>query len=169
MTDSGLLLRAYYEQLHQRLEQQREVLTAQVEQHLTAELNRRYHDFSSDKFSAYHDACLAFVEERLEAYNPIGIQYTFDLPRSKHAVTLELELDWFDSREELETLCKAARDKAFSGMEASQLDFLADELILEHGAFPNQSIIAGYQGAPSLNKLPDYVVAVSIEQALGRD
>jgi hypothetical protein len=167
MTDSGLLLRAYYEQLHRRLERRREDLTTRVEQHLARELSRHFSDFRPDKFKAYREACLAFVEERLEAYNPIGIQYTFDLPRSKTAAALELELDWFDSRNEFAALRTAAQRKAFSGMEASQLDFLADELILEHGAFPNQSIIAGYQNEPSLNKLPDYIVAMSIEQVLG--
>lgn len=166
MTDSGLLLRAYYEQLHQRLEQQRGVLTEHVARHLTAELSRCHRGFLPDTFDAYHEACLAFVEERLEAYNPIGIQYTFDAPGSKNAITLELELDWFDSRGEFATLCRAARDKAFADMEALQLDFLADELIREHGAFPDQSIIAGYRCAPSLNKLPDYVVALAIEQVL---
>jgi hypothetical protein len=50
-----------------------------------------------------------------------------------------------------------------------QLDTLAHELIQEHGAFPNKSIIAGYRAAPALNKLPDYIVAIAIEKTLVKE
>jgi len=44
----------------------------------------------------------------------------------------------------------------------------AKELIKEVGAFPNKSIIAGFQRKPALNKLPDYVVAFIIEENIAK-
>jgi hypothetical protein len=48
----------------------------------------------------------------------------------------------------------------------SNMQDAAVELIKEQGAFPDRSIIASYQVAPALNKLPDYIVAQAIEQIL---
>jgi hypothetical protein len=114
MTDTGLLLRAYYECLHERLEADRDRLIRQVEQSLRCELaEQQFAGYAEHKYRAYYEACLAFVQERLELYNPIGIQYTFDGHRSKEAVELELQLDWYNSRAEWETLYEAARTKTW--------------------------------------------------------
>ena len=43
---------------------------------------------------------------------------------------------------------------------------LAEELIGKVGAFPDKSIIAGYEAKPALQKLPDYIVAGAIEQLI---
>ena len=43
---------------------------------------------------------------------------------------------------------------------------LADELIRLVGAFPDKSIISGYEAGPALKKLPDYVVARVIEEII---
>ena len=127
---------------------------------------RGYEDFDNEKYAAYIEACLAFVDERIETYNPFGIQYTFDQTRSREAFELELQLDWYDSRAEFENLVKAARSKAQTGEMEERLGFLAEELIKELGAFPDKSIISAYEAEPGLRKLPDYIVARTIEEII---
>lgn len=167
MTEAGLLLRAYYEILYERLSTGRDRLIRFIKAHLPGELSDRdFPGYTPRKYGAYEEACLAFVEERLEAYNPIGIQYTFARPRAKTAAQLEFQLDWFDSRAEFKSLCKAARIKAEQDMTDARLRELGGELVLEMGAFPNQSVIAAYEAEPALNRVPDYVVAQAIAASL---
>jgi hypothetical protein len=166
LSDAGLLLQAYYEALYERLTERKDSLTRRVTEILTQELAGR--DFSTEKRDAYLEACLAFVEERLEIYNPIGLHYTFDRVRSQEAIALEQQLDWYDSREEFFSLREAARAKAEEGMADARMHELAAELIRERGAFPDRSIIAAYRGEPALNKVPDYVVSLAIEEEIVR-
>jgi len=105
MDETKLLLRAYYERLYERLKAEAEHLPAIIEKVLKHEIEHRgFAEFEPDKYAAYYDACLAFVDERLETYNPIGIGHTFDNVQSKEAYELELQLDWYDSRPEFEAL-----------------------------------------------------------------
>jgi len=46
------------------------------------------------------------------------------------------------------------------------VELLAAELITQVGAFPDKSIIAGYEAKPGLRKLPDYIVARAIEEII---
>ncbi|MHC4271725.1 MAG: hypothetical protein ACYST2_05375, partial [Planctomycetota bacterium] len=92
--------------------------------------------------------------------------YTFDRLRTEQARQLELQLDWFDSQQEFEELLKAIRNKTETEMEQSRILELADELIIEAGAFPDKSIIETYKTKPGLNKLPDYIVALAIEKKI---
>jgi hypothetical protein len=165
MTDTKLLLKAYYEALYELLQANKELLVTKVEELLTKEIEEcGFEDFNDEKYAAYREACLAFVDERIETYNPFGIQYTFDQTRSREAFELELQLDWYDSRAEFENLVRAARDKAQTGEVEERLGLLAEELIKELGAFPNKSIISAYNTEPCLRKLPDYIVARTIEE-----
>ncbi|MHC4117315.1 MAG: hypothetical protein ACYSWO_07380 [Planctomycetota bacterium] len=166
MNETRILLQAYYEALYQRLEAEKPLLAAKIDELLAQEVEAQgYGGFDDQKFSAYKDACLAFVDERIEAYNPIGLQYLFDREVAKGAFKLELQLDWYDSRAEFEALVKAARSRAEEVTEES-LGWLAEELIGQVGAFPDKSIIAGYEEKPGLQKLPDYIVARAIEGIL---
>jgi hypothetical protein len=165
MSGTSLLLKAYYEALYERLQANKELLAKRIDELLTEEVAERgFEDFNEAKYAAYKDACLAFVDERIELYDPFGIQYTFDRTRAKEAFELELQLDWYDSRAEFEALVEAARDKAKTGVTEERLRLLADELIRELGAFPDKSIISSYEAEPGLRKLPDYVVARTIEE-----
>jgi len=165
MNETNLLLKAYYEALYERLQANKELLIAKAEQLLTQEIEESgFEDFDEDKYAAYKEACLAFVDERIETYNPFGIQYTFDQTRVKEAFELELQLDWYDSRAEFENLVRAARKKTRAGEVEERLDLLAEELIKELGAFPDKSIISAYKAEPGLRKLPDYIVARTIEE-----
>jgi hypothetical protein len=167
MNETNLLLKAYYEALYDQLEANRDILASKIERLLREEVIKLgFRDFEEEKYAAYRDACLAFVDERIETYNPIGIQYTFDRIRAKQAIELELQLDWYDSREEFEALVEATRSKAEAEMTEKRMRELADELIREVGAFPDKSIISAYKPKPGIGKLPDYVVAQAIEEII---
>jgi len=168
MNETNLLLNAYYEALYDQLAAKKDLLQTRIDKILQEELAKlELDDFNDDKYAAYRDACLAFVDERLETYNPIGIQYTFDRIRTQQAIALELQLDWYDSREEFETLLEAAQAKTQVPMPDERLREQAHELIKEFGAFPDKSIISAYEAEPVLGKLPDYVVARAVEEIIG--
>jgi len=167
MSEADVLLKAYYEALHEKLKAKRDILVKSAEKLLKEEIAEQgFEDFDEDKYTAYLDACVAFIDERIETYNPIGFQYTFERIRAKEAFELELQLDWFNSRAEFEALTKAVREKAESSMSEQRIWQLAEELIRQVGAFPDKSIISGYEAGPALKKLPDYVVARVIEEII---
>jgi hypothetical protein len=167
MNGTNLLLKAYYEALYERLQASKELMVTRIEELLAKEIAERgFENFDEDKYTAYKDACLAFVDERIETYNPIGIQYTFDRTRFREAFELELQLDWYDSRAEFEALVEAAHNKANVGLGDDTLRPMAEDLIKEAGAFPDKSIISAYEAEPGLRKLPDYIVARTIEEVV---
>ena len=167
---TSLILNAYYERLYEQLLAKKGLFDQAIEELLQEELGRLgFEDFEGEKFASYRQACLAFVDERLEMYNPIGIQYTFDRIRTSEAAELELQLNWYDSRAEFEDLMSSIRQKAESPVTDEKLYQLAEQLIQEFGAFPDRSIISTYEVAPALNKLPDYVVAQVVERTIGPD
>jgi len=162
-----LVLSAYYEALYERLELNRSLLRTKIETLLSKHVEALgLQDSNDDKYMAYRDACLAFVDERIETYNPIGIQYTFDRFRSREAVELELHLNWYDSQAEFRDLTDAIRTRLKQPITEEIICKLADELIKQVGAFPDRSIIAAYEADPALIKLPDYVVALAIEELI---
>jgi hypothetical protein len=166
MNETQLVLNAYYESLHERLEAEKGRLAERMERLLREEIAERgFGNFDEDKLAAYMETCLAFVDERIEMYNPIGIQYTFEAGRRRQAFELELQLDWYNSRAEFEALVGAARAKAAVAGEERVAEY-AEELIEEVGAFPDKSIISAYEAQPALGKLPDYVVARAIEEMI---
>ncbi|MDH7600113.1 MAG: hypothetical protein QHH07_10845 [Sedimentisphaerales bacterium] len=164
MDQANLLIRAYYEALYDILAANMELLVRRVGRILNLVLGDK--DIGPERMQGYLDACLAFVEERLESYNPIGIQYLFDWAHSPQVSAIGQQLDWFDSREELDQLYASAQRLAEPGMTDDQLRETALQLVREHGAFPDRSIINAYHDAPAPNKLPDYVVAMAIESVL---
>lgn len=167
MNETKLLLNTYYEALHNRLVANRQLLAEKIEKLLPAEFaNSDFGNITREKFNAYRDACLSFIDERIEMYNPIGIQYTFDSDRRSQAFELELQLNWFDSRAEFKALVEAAQTKLTERINEQQLPKLADELIKDLGAFPDKSIIFAYRASPALGKLPDYIVAKAIEELI---
>jgi hypothetical protein len=167
MGPAGLLLNAYYELLYEKLEASRAALTEKIKGLLSEEIEKlRLTDFGEEKFAAYLDACLAFVDERLESYNPVGIQYAFDRPPSELAFQLELQLNFYDSSSEFEQLKQAAASLAKPDATDEELRRLAQRLVREMGAFPDKSIIAAYQAQPALGRLPDYVVSCAIEDII---
>ncbi|MBN1764947.1 MAG: hypothetical protein JW860_06785 [Sedimentisphaerales bacterium] len=167
MSQVWILLNVYYEMLYERLVKNRELCVSRLEELLNEELAKGgYGPLRSDKFAAYLDACEAFIDERLEMYNPIGIQYLYDKGSAEDAFELEMELSWYDSRAEFQSLVEAVRKKLKSPVNDLAIQAYANELILEVGAYPDKSIISGYETSPGLNKLPDYIVARVIEEII---
>ena len=167
MSETSILLKAYYEALYEKLEAQKEVLSAKIDGLLSKEINKRgFKDFNEEKYNAYRDACLTFIEERIESYNPFGIQYTYDRCSAGEVIELELQLNWYDSRDEFQALVETARSKVKEDLTEKRLRPLAEEIIREVGVFPDKSIISAYEAKPGLNKLPDYIVARTIEEVI---
>ena len=167
MSATSLLLKAYYEALYELLEARKDTLAGRISAVLAEEIRTcRYEGFDGEKFIAYSEACQAFVDERIEMYNPFGIQYLYDRSRTKEAFELELQLNWYDSRTEFQALVEAAHRKAVSLGGQEDFELSAKELIKEVGAFPDKSIITAYRAKPALNKLPDYIVARIIEEII---
>lgn len=167
MTSASHLLKAYYERLHDLMETHRSRLLLRVDELLAEEVKTRgFGEMDAEKRAAYREACVAFLDERLETYNPIGIQYAFGNAPSRLAAELEFQLNWYNSKPEFAALVAAARSLAQGCVSDDTLSDLADELIGRAGAFPDRSIITNYRAEPALQKLPDYVVACAIEGIL---
>ena len=167
MNETGILLRAYYEALYERLESRKELLIRKAGELLASEVAAQgFEEFNENNYAAYLEACVAFIDERIELYNPIGIQYLYDRSRAKEAFELQVQLDWYDSRAEFSALVQAAHTKANTGIPEGALQFFVDELIRQVGAFPDKSIISAYEAKPGLQKLPDYIVAKTIEETI---
>jgi hypothetical protein len=165
MIETNLLLKCYYETLYELLDEQRNALANRIRSVLAEQVKAGgYKDFFKETFDAYEEACMAFIEERIELYNPVGIQYMYSRERRDEAFQLEMQLDWYDSRKEFQELVEAARLKADFINSDYELQEKAMELVKEAGAFPDKSIIACYRAKPELKKLPDYVIALVIEE-----
>jgi hypothetical protein len=155
MSETSVLLKAYYEALYERLEAQKEVLSAKIDEFLAEEIEKRgFEGLNEEKYKAYRDACLAFIDERIEAYNPIGIQYLYDRCSAKEVIELELQLNWYDSTNEFQSLVEIVHRKVSKDLTDEQLKS------------PDKSIISAYEAKPGLNKLPDYIVALTIEEVI---
>lgn len=169
MNESNILLKAYYETLYDRLSPLKDQLLERMDQLLCAEINKRFSGIlSQDKYVAYFDTCVVFWDERMEAYNPIGIQCLFDNVRSEEAYKLELQLGWYDSRKEFNELLELVHRKTEPDMTDERIPDLAGEIIKEAGAFPDRSIISTYLDNPSLERVPDYILAQLIEEVIDR-
>jgi hypothetical protein len=167
MGNVSILLNAYYERLYAKLEGRRDMLIAYAGKILTDEIRLRgFKGLTEEKYTAYRETCIAFIDERIEAYNPTGVQYTFDNIDRRQARELELQLDWYDSRNEFAELLELVRKKAEAEMNEERMQQLAEEIIEEFGVFPEASIIASYEHKPELFKLPDYAVARAIEAVI---
>ncbi len=167
MSPGQLLLKAYYERLYERLETSRAAVAARIDELLPAEIAKQgFTDINADKRDAYREACAAFIDERLESYNPIGIQYTFDRAGAREVAELAFQLNWYNSRPEFKALVETVRTLAGTGVTDEALPELADELIRQVGAFPDRSIITTYTQDPARQKLPDYLVACAIEEVI---
>jgi hypothetical protein len=167
MNPKKLLLNAYFEALYNILLERKTSVISAIDQLLPLEFSKLDSTASdAEKLAAYRDAALAFVDERLEMYNPIGLQYTFDNNARQFAKQLELQLNWFDSTNEFNCLLEEISEIETAGFDEEKLPQLASQFISKFGAFPDKSIIESYASQPSLQKLPDFIVAQSIEKII---
>ncbi len=165
MKPEKLLLNAYFETLYNTLLGQKQAVHQEIDQLLVPEIEK-LEPVSSERIDAYREAALAFVDERLEMYNPIGLQYTYNNQARKFAKELELQLNWFDSTEEFNRLLEAIKEIVSKGFDEKNVEQYSKRLIKEFGAFPDKSIIEAFKEKPALQKIPDYTVACSIEKII---
>lgn len=172
MNPTRIVLNAYFEKLCDLLEMAKPRTHERLKDLLNNEINENNYNITEpEKFIAYLEAAAAFYDERLESYNPIGIQWTMPTPTIDEAFQIESILDWYDSRPEFDALCRTARRMAKrlepdSNDSDRLLQKLAHELINQCGAYPNKTIIQTYQNQPQQNHLPDYIVSSLIEQII---
>jgi hypothetical protein len=167
MTQVRLLMQAYYEALYERLESRRDLLMRQIDPMLDRELARLgLQEVDPSRVSAYREACQAFIVERIELYNSVGLQYLFDRGDSGDAFTLQMNLDWYDSKAEFADLVRFARQKIDDGLAEIDIPDVVRDMIRQLGAYPDRSIIRDYEAEPTTQKLPDYVVARLVEQTI---
>jgi len=167
MNKVRLLTNAYFEALYEVLVSNKDKLVSQMQGLLRAQIDKgTFSDWDESKFSAYLEACMAFLDERIETYNPVGVQHTFDHVSDAETLELEFALSWYDGRAEYTRLIKVARQKSETEIPEDRMCEVALEMIQQLGAYPDWSIIAGYEKQPTLNKLPDYVVAQVIEREI---
>ena len=170
MNDVKLLLNAYFELLYERLIAHQNHCAQRVEVLLRDEFQRQsFGRCDDDIFSAYRDAAHAFIAERLETYNPIGVQYTFNGASRREAFEIEIQFDWYDNKAEFDALVRAAQHLTQPDMPADDLAQAARKLVDRRGAYPDASIIENYLDQPELRRLPDYVVARAIEEVIRQD
>jgi hypothetical protein len=62
---------------------------------------------------------------------------------------------------------EAIRQKLTQTAAEENIPRFVAELIQEVGAFPDRSIISAYKAGPAPSKLPDYVLALAIEETVG--
>lgn len=168
ISEQKLLLHAYYECLYERLRTGRNGLDPRVDKYLTREIAiRDFGPFSHYTYQAYRQNCLDLLDERIETYNPIGIQYTYEQRYSSFPAAVSSEGPWPGVREEFAYLLESIQRRARLDMDDQQLTQAAEELIAHFGAYPDRSIILVYETSPDPVKLPDYVVAMAIEEVIG--
>ncbi len=165
MKPEKIILNSYFEILYETLLEQKQAVYSQIDLLLLPQIEK-LEAVSSERIKAYREACLAFVDERLEMYNPIGMQYTYDNQARKFAKELELQLNWFDSTEEFNKILGAIKEIVNKGFDEKNVEQYARQLIKDFGAFPDKSIIEAFRERPALQKIPDYIVACSIEKII---
>jgi len=167
MLDPPILLNAYWERLYARIAEHRDPLSRRAGHLLSDEAGSRgFPGLTVDRLAALTEVAQAFLDERIEMYNPLGIQFRMDGRGLRDAAELEMRLAWYDGRGEYARLRNAVIEKAGSPLAGKRLQELADELIADLGAYPDRSIIRDFRKAPSAEKLPDYAVSVAIEEFL---
>ena len=170
MNSLKMLINAYYERLYELIEPQRELCLVRIEQVVRNEAELHWsEELTGERLKAHVEAANAFLEERLEMYNPIGLQYAYGSSSQSEVFSLEAALDWYNSQQEYHSLCKRAMNllgETKGRFSDQDISLRANQMILDCGAYPNQSILGQYSRRPQPNHLPDFAVAKCIEELL---
>ncbi len=159
MSRSKLLLNAYFEALYNILLDWESSIISAIDRFLPlefAKLDSTAADGNTEKLTAYRDAAIAFVDERIEMYNPIGLQYTFDNPPAadQFAKQLELQINWFDSTNEFNILLEEITEIETAGFDEEKLPQLANQLIGKFGTFPTKPLSNPTTGSHHFRNFP---------------
>ncbi len=158
----------YFSKLHELLVSERNSIEQLIEKETKTEISRRWKDIDEEDTRVYVDTAISFIDERLYAY---GLDH---VDRALKAITcggsladlasIERSLSWYDLQQEKEEI--DGKIETGLNLMLSEED-IVDDLLDEFGAFPDRSIIQQYQFKPKKNYLPDYALAIAIQQAIG--
>lgn len=166
MNHVRLLIKVYKEMLHELLNTYIDLFQASLPTLLRDEISKLGKKLDSNQYLTIKDECTKFFHVRLESYDPSGYQHTLNDLKSPDYYQLRRQSDWYNDQVEFDHFVDAINDKVKEEMSEEETRQAADELLREVGAFPDNSIISGYESEPKLNRLPDYVVARIIEEMI---
>jgi len=158
--------RLYFAQLLNLLRQERAKTETLILEQVQEEISSRYPHLN-EKTEAHQDAAVGFLEERLYEYRD-DYWEKFLKPLAENISAAEImevskQLSWYNMQNEKGEIDK--RIETLLNLRQSPKD-VAEVLIEEFGAFPNKSIIKTYSAKPKPNYLPEYALAVAIQQVV---
>ena len=158
--------RLYFAQLLALLHQKRAKIEALILEQVQEEISSR-HPHLNEKTEAYQDVAIGFLDERLYEYRD-DYWEKFLQPLAKNITAAEIkevgeQLGWYDMQKEKEEIDEQI--ETLLNLHQSPKD-IAEVLIEEFGAFPDKSIIKTYSAKPKPNYLPEYALAVAIQQVV---
>ena len=157
----------YFSKLYELLVGERTRIERLIREETENEISTRWKDINWEGIEAYIRAGLSFIEERLYAYSLDSLDrflrvVTAGVSSAALARIDEL-LTWYDWKQEK----KQIDAKIETGLNIMQTqEDIVDDLLDEFGAFPNKSIIQQYKQEPKKNYLPDYALAIAIQQVI---
>jgi hypothetical protein len=157
----------YFSELHKLLFSKKTKIEDLIKKEVRSEIAKRWKDVNKEGIKAYIEAAISFIEERLYAYRLDhmdrflkAVSHDSSL---KDLASIDLSLSWYDWREEK----KQIDAKIETGLNIKQTpEDIVNDLIGEFGAFPDRSIIKRYLQKPKKNYLPDYVLAMAIQEVI---
>ena len=158
----------YFSKLHELLVRERGRVEHLIRQQTRKEIPRRWDDVSEESIEAYIGVAISFIEERLYAYSLDSLDRFLKIVSAGLTLedlgSLDDSLTWYNWKQE-----KVEIDTRIeTGLNIMQSpEDIVDDLFDEFGAFPNRSIINQYPRTPKKNYLPDYVLAIAIQQVIG--
>ncbi len=156
----------YFARLLDLLRQERPRLEKLIREQVRDEIALRYPRLD-ERTSKYQEVAVGFLEERLCEYRD-DYWETYLQPLATGASAAEIrdvsrQLGWYDMQPEEEEIDQRIE----TGLNLRQSpDNIVGALIQEFGAFPNKSIIRAYSAQPKTNYLPEYALAVAIQQVV---
>ena len=156
----------YFAHLLDLLSRERARIETLILEQVQEEISSRYPHLN-EKTEAYQHAAVGFLEERLYEYRD-DYWEKFLQPLAEDISAAEImevseQLSWYDMQNEKEEIDK--RIGTLLNLHQSPKD-IAEVLIEKFGAFPNGSIIRAYSTKPKPNYLPEYTLAVAIQQVV---
>jgi len=158
--------RLYFAHLLRLLSQERAKIETLIIEQVQEDISSRYPHLS-EKTEAYQDVAIGFLDERLYEYRG-DYWEKFLQPLAKNITAAEImevgeQLGWYDMQKEKEEIDEQI--ETCLNLRQSSED-IVEILVEEFGAFPNRSIIATYCAKPEPNYMPEYALAVAIQQVV---
>ncbi|MFH1731484.1 MAG: hypothetical protein ABIF82_07520 [Planctomycetota bacterium] len=159
----------YFAHLLDLLTRRRAKIETLILEQVQEEIASRYSHLAG-RTRIYRDAAVGFLEERLyecrDDYWEKFLRPLVENITAAEIMEVAEQLSWYDMQREKEEIDE--RIETCLNIHRSPEDIL-EVLVEEFGAFPNRSIIAAYSAKPKPNYLPEYALAVAIQQVVRAD